>query len=60
VNCYGIKPSQTANDVRLLEEKGILPQTPESLAIDQKAQEYKEKLASIGVMPFSEVKWSEY
>lgn len=60
VNCYGPKPSQTANDVRLLEEKGILPQTPDTLKINQQAQEYKEKLGSIGVMPFSDAKWSEY
>lgn len=60
VNCYGSKPSQTANDVRLLEEKGILPQTPETLKINQQAQEYKERLGSIGVMPFSDARWSEY
>jgi hypothetical protein len=60
VNCYGVKPSQTANDVRLLEEKGILPQSPDTLKINQQAQEYKEKLGSIGVMPFSDAKWSEY
>ena len=60
VNCYGVKPSQTANDVRLLEEKGILPQSPDTLKINQQAQEYKEKLGSIGVMPFSDAKWSEF
>jgi hypothetical protein len=60
VNCYGVKPSQTANDVRLLEEKGILPQSPDTLKMNQQAQEYKEKLGSIGVMPFSDNKWSEY
>lgn len=60
VNCYGVKPSQTQNDVRLLEEKGAIPQTPETLAIDQKAQEYKDRLGSIGVLPFSEAKWSAY
>lgn len=60
VNCYGPKPSQTANDVRLLEEKGILPQTPETLKINQQAQEYKERLGSIGVLPFTENKWSEF
>lgn len=60
VNCYGVKPSQTANDVRLLEEKGILPQSPDTLKMNQQAQEYKEKLGSIGVMPFSDAKWSEY
>ena len=58
VNCYGVKPAQTANDVRVLQEKGLLPASPETLKIDQQAQEYKERLASIGVLPFSGSTWS--
>jgi len=58
VNCYGVKPAQTANDVRVLQEKGLLPESPETLKIDQQAQEYKERLASIGVLPFSGSTWS--
>lgn len=58
VNCYGVKPSQTQNDVRLLEEKGVLPQSPDTIKMNQQAQEYKERLGSIGVLPFSDSKWS--
>ncbi len=60
VNCYGAKPAQTQNDVRLLEERGVLPQTPETLKLNQQAQAYKERIGSIGVLPFSDNKWSEY
>jgi hypothetical protein len=58
VNCYGVKPEQTANDERILQERGLLPESPATLKIDQQAQEYKERLASIGVLPFNGSAWS--
>jgi hypothetical protein len=58
VNCYGVKPSQTANDQKMLEERGVLPRTTSTLLMDQQAQEYKERLASIGVLPFNAKEWS--
>lgn len=58
VNCYGVKPSQTANDQKMLEERGVLPRTTATLLMDQQAQEYKDRLASIGVLPFNMKEWS--
>lgn len=58
VNCYGTKPAETANDERILQEKGFLPRTTSTLKVDQQAQEFKERIGSIGVLPFNEKKWS--
>lgn len=58
VNCYGVKPAETANDERMLQEKGFLPRTTSTLKVDQQAQEFKERIGSIGVLPFNEKKWS--
>lgn len=58
VNCYGVKPAQTANDERLLQEKGVLPLTTSAIKVEQQAQEYKDRLASIGVLPFNGSSWS--
>jgi hypothetical protein len=58
VNCYGVKPAQTANDERMLQEKGLLPRSTATLKVDQQAQEYKERLASIGVLPFNGNAWT--
>ena len=45
VNCYGPKPLQSQHSVPALE-------------VDRKTQEYKSQLDSIGVLPFSENRWS--
>jgi len=59
VNCYGVKPSQNANDERILMEKGVIPRTPATIKMDQQAQEFKEQLGTVGVLPFNENKWDE-
>lgn len=58
VNCYGIKPEQSANDERLLMENGTIPKTASTLKMDKQIQEIKENIDMIGILPFSSSKWS--
>lgn len=58
VNCYGIKPDQSANDERVLMENGSIPKTVSALKVDQKIQEIKSNIDKLGVLPFNTDKWS--
>jgi hypothetical protein len=58
VNCYGVKPDQSANDERLLMENGTIPKTASTLKVDQQIQDIKQNLDMIGILPFSSSKWS--
>ena len=58
VNCYGVKPAQSANDERLLMENGTIPKTVAALKVDQKIQDIKQNIDMLGVLPFNGSKWS--
>jgi hypothetical protein len=58
VNCYGVKPDQSANDERLLMENGTIPRTASTLKMDKQIQDIKNNLDTIGILPFSSSKWS--
>jgi len=58
VNCYGVKPAQSANDEKLLMEYGTIPKTVAALKVDQKIQDIKENIDMLGVLPFNGSKWS--
>jgi hypothetical protein len=58
VSCYGVKPDQSSNDVKNLMAYGSTPKTPATLKVDRQIQEYKESIGTIGVLPFSDDKWS--
>lgn len=58
VNCYGVKPDQSANDERLLMENGTIPKTVAALKVDQKIQDIKQNIDMLGVLPFNGSKWS--
>ena len=58
VNCYGIKPDQSANDERLLMENGTIPKTATTLKVDKQIASIKENLDMVGILPFSSGKWS--
>ena len=58
VNCYGVKPEQSANDERLLMENGTIPRTASTLKMDKQIQDIKNNLDTIGILPFSSSKWS--
>jgi len=58
VNCYGIKPEQSANDERLLMENGTIPKTASTLKMDKQIQDIKNNLDMVGILPFNSSKWS--
>ena len=58
VNCYGVKPDQSANDERLLMENGTIPKTASTLKMDKQIQDIKNNLDMIGILPFNASKWS--
>ncbi len=58
VNCYGVKPSESDNDIKnIMTENG--PLTPGVLAFDKKVLNYKAELGEIPVNPFKEGTWAE-
>lgn len=57
VNCYGVKPEQSANDEKVLMMNGSIPKTAAALKVDQKVEELKAQLDTIGVLPFNNDKW---
>ena len=59
VNCYGSKPSQTNNDASLVSNNNNYPETPDMIEFDKKVAKYKSLAANIGILPFSNGKWSE-
>jgi hypothetical protein len=58
VNCYGVKPDQSSNDERVLMMNGSIPKTAAALKIDQKVEEIKANIDTIGVLPFNNNKWA--
>jgi hypothetical protein len=58
VNCYGIKPNQSAHDEAELMKKGTIPKTTAGLKIDKKVQEFQAEATELGILPFNEGKWS--
>ena len=58
VNCYGVKPEQSANDERILMENGTIPKTVATLKIDQQIQDIKNNTDMIGILPYNSNKWS--
>jgi hypothetical protein len=58
VNCYGVKPNQSAHDEAELMKKGTIPKTTAGLKIDRKVQEFQQDSDELGILPFNEGKWS--
>ena len=58
VNCYGVKPDQSANDERVLMENGTIPKTASTLKMNKQIEEIKENIDMVGILPFSGTKWS--
>lgn len=58
VNCYGVKPVQSAHDEEVLMKNGEIPQTVPALEVDKKIQEFKKESDRLGLLPFNHQKWS--
>jgi hypothetical protein len=59
VNCYGIKPKMTPEEEAALANATPYPQTKKDTEMEQKVNQWKDKLDSIMVSPFNYNQWSE-
>jgi hypothetical protein len=59
VNCYGEKPAQSSNDLRITNENAYPPLTPDALNQKKKALAYAAERDTIGVLPFKAHTWSQ-
>jgi len=57
VNCYGEKPSQTAHDLKVTNERIQPPLTPSALKQKMVEQEFKANANLIGLLPFNGSSW---
>jgi hypothetical protein len=58
VNCYGIKPAQSAHDAREIASADNRPITPAVIDYEKKVAKYKAEADTIGVLPFNKDKWA--
>ena len=58
VNCYGVKPMQSAHDEEVLMKNGSIPLSVPALEVDKKIQEFKREADNLGLLPFNNEKWS--
>jgi hypothetical protein len=56
VNCYGVKPSQSAHDAST-KAKGY-PLSPDALEFDRKVAKYRSQADHLDVLPFKEGSWN--
>jgi hypothetical protein len=59
VNCFGEKPTETSNDLRITNERTIPPLTADGLGQKRKELAYKAQRDTIGILPFKTNSWSE-
>ena len=59
VNCYGDKPSQSSNDLRVTNENAQPPLTPDALNQKKRELAYKAHIDQIGLLPFRANTWSQ-
>lgn len=58
VNCYGPKPAQSKHDEEAIAKRTGVPLTPSGIEFDKKVNKFRGESDNIGVLPFSESKWS--
>ena len=61
VNCYGVKPEATSDDLNAIKQSKITPKTPQDLLLEKKIKFFRDNSANImNVNAFNNNKWSEY
>ena len=63
VNCFGVKPTPTADEIAKLNTNSsisAIPETPEQQQLDQKVQYWKQNQAKMNLNAFNQKEWSEY
>jgi hypothetical protein len=58
VNCYGVKPAQSAHDAREIASADNRPITPAVIDYEKKVAKYKAESDEIGILPFNKDKWA--
>jgi hypothetical protein len=58
VNCYGVKPAQSAHDAREITSADNIPATPAVLEYEKKVNKYRSEADSMGILPFNKDKWA--
>lgn len=59
VNCFGVKPKITPEEVDLMKTQSIFPKTKEDKMMEKKIVKFKNKIANILVSPFNGKRWSK-
>lgn len=59
VNCYGVKPEATAQDIEIMESTSPFPTTEKERKLNNLVNQYKSKLNEILLSPFNYDKWSQ-
>jgi len=59
VNCYGEKPAESSNSLRVTNENAQPPMTPDALRQKKKELQFRANVDTIGLLPFRAHTWSE-
>ena len=59
VNCYGLKPKATAQDIEIMESVSPFPTTEKEKKLNNLVNQYKSKLNEILLSPFNYDNWSQ-
>jgi hypothetical protein len=59
VNCFGHKPKMDQVEEKLMETEPLYPKTLKDIAMEQRVEYWKDKLAEIIVSPFNHSSWSK-
>jgi hypothetical protein len=59
VNCYGYKPRMTPEEEDLMATQPIYPKTEKDIAMENRVEYWKDKLAEVLVSPFNHDTWSK-
>lgn len=58
VNCYGIKPNITPEEIKRMENSVIYQKTNKEIRFDELVEEWKQKLPNILLSPFNSDNWN--
>ena len=60
VNCYGIKPEITPDEVNYMKNMSLYPKNKNDLLFEKKVEYLKQKIPNILINPFNNNRWSRF
>ena len=60
VNCYGVKPDPTQDDLALMNVSSSIPTTEQDIAMENELSYWKQNKNKLLLYPFNDLKWHEY